>query len=212
LGKIEQQHVFILNILIDNMEFDSVVYKRRSVRSFSGKKVDFRNVLDAIDAVIQGPFAGNINNLHFLIVEEKETIGMIAEHSDQSWIGEAGVVVLICSDDAHIENIYGERGRVYSRQQAGAAIQTFLLKLIDMGLAGCWVGAFSDEIIKENLKIPQNIQIEAIIPIGYEKKKPGTHKPLKKQLENILRWEDWDTERRPTLFEENGEPFSPPKK
>lgn len=182
------------------MEFDKVVDLRKSVRSFKDKKVDFADVLEAIDAAIKGPFAGNMNNLKFLIVEDEKMIKEIAKHSDQTWINEAPVAILVCSDETHLENQFGERGRVYSRQQAGAAVNTMTMKLAELGISSCWVGAYTDEILRELLKIPGHINIEAIIPAGYEKNK--TKKPRKQALENVLRWENWNNLRRPTLFEE----------
>jgi nitroreductase len=185
------------------MEFDSVIKKRKSVRSFKDKKVNWRDILEAIDSAVQGPYAGNFNNLHFLIVEDESKIKDIAKFSDQLWINEAPALIVVCSDDTNLENLYGERGRVYSRQQAGATIHTILLKLTDLGLSSCWVGAYADELIKQKLKIPQHIQIEAILPVGYENKRPGSDKKNKKELEAVLYWEAWRNSRRPTAFEES---------
>jgi len=189
------------------MNLDTIAKKRKSVRSFKKKKVSWKLVLDAIDVSLQGPFAGNHNGLNFLIIENKEVIKEVASFCDQSWISEAPLLVLVCSNDTHLENLYGERGRVYSRQQAGAAIQTFLLKLTELGVGSCWVGAYSDELIKQRLKIPQHIQIEAIIPMGYSDDKEG--KKTKKSLESVLYWEKWKEERRPTKFEEGREDYNP---
>lgn len=191
------------------MEFDKVVKKRKSVKTFSGKRASWKDVLEAIDLVNQGPFAGNQNNLHFLIVEEPETIKDLAKCCEQSWVANAGILIVVCSDDSHLENLYGEGGRIYSRQQAGAAIQTLLLGLTDMGLSGCWVGAYTDEFVKQKLKIPQHIQVEAIVPVGYEKKMPGGEKKKKKELESVLYWEEWKNSHRPKLFEEDREDFRP---
>jgi nitroreductase len=57
---------------------------------------------------------------------------------------------------------------VYSRQQAGAAIENFLLALEDKRLSTCWVGHFDENMIKKELKIPDKMEIEAVFPIGYE--------------------------------------------
>ena len=119
-------------------------------------------------------------------------------------------MIVVCSDDTHLEDLYGERGRIYSRQQAGAAIQTLLLALTDLGISSCWVGAYTDEFVKQKLKIPQHINIEAIIPVGYEKKMPGDEKKKKKELESVLYWEEWKNSRRATLFEESKEDYNPP--
>jgi len=191
------------------MEFDKVVRKRKSVRNFSGKKVKWEDVLEAIDAALQGPFAGNHNNLHFLILEDKETIKDIADYCEQSWVANSNILIVVCSDDTHLEDLYGERGRVYSRQQAGAAIQTILLKLTDLGLSSCWVGAYTDEFVKQRLKIPQHIQVEAIIPVGYEKRMPGGEKKKKKKLESVLYWGEWGNGRRSGLFEEDKGDYRP---
>jgi len=116
---------------------------------------------------------------------------------------------LVLSDDAQLEDIYGERGRVYSRQQAGAAIQTMLLKITDIGLAACWVGSYNDETIKQRLKIPEHVQIEVILPIGYENTKIKSDKKEKKELDTSLYWEKWDQKKRPALFDEGKIDYNP---
>jgi nitroreductase len=182
------------------MKFDELIKERKSVRSFKNKTVAFGDILEAIDCAIQGPFAGNTNNIKFIIVEEPRTIKQLAKHSNQTWVNEAGAVIVVCSDDTNLTNQYGERGKDYSRQQAGAAIETILLKLTDLGIGSCWVGAMDYEVIKGLLKIPNNIHIEAMIPIGYEKGK--AKKPRKHELEAVLRWENWKTFKRPAIFSE----------
>lgn len=183
------------------MDIDLTINKRQSTRSFKNKNVSWKSVLEAIDSALQGPFAGNQNHLKFLIVEDSKTIKDIAKQCSQNWIEESSLVLVVCSDDTHLENLYGERGRVYSRQQAGAAIQTILLRLTSLGLDSCWVGAYTDELIKQQLKIPQQIQIEAIIPIGYASPN-SPKKPVKKDLSTTIYWEKWKQDKRPTVFAE----------
>jgi nitroreductase len=184
------------------MEFDKVIEKRHSTRSFSKKGVSWKHVMEAIDSAIKGPFAGNMNNLKFIIVEDKEKIRKIAKFAQQTWISEAPIIVLVVSNDNFLERQYGDRGRVYSRQQAGAAIITFILKLEDLGLDSCWVGAYSDEHIKALLNIPQHHQVEAIIPIGHENSEKPRKKGHKVSLERAIYWEKWQGLRRPSAFED----------
>lgn len=182
------------------MEFDSLIKKRKSVRSFKKKKASWEDILEAIDTANQGPFADNINNLKFLIVEDEESIKKIAEISEQLWINESGILVVVCSDEQDIENMHDERGRIYSRQQAGASIMSFLLKITDLCLASCWVGSYDEDEIRRVLKIPKNINIEAILPVGYEKDQEL--KPKKKAIENTIYWEKWMSSKRPEFFVE----------
>jgi nitroreductase len=104
------------------MEFNSVIKKRRSIRDFKSKKVSWKLALEAIDSTLNCPFAGNHNNFKFLILENKDKIEKISKFSNQSWIKKSPLLIIICSDDSHLENLYGERGRVYSRQQAGSVL------------------------------------------------------------------------------------------
>lgn len=185
------------------MDFDNIIDKRHCARSFKDRRASWKDVMLAIDAANQGPFAGNMNHLKFLIIEFPDKIKELAKHSKQTWMAESGILVVVCSDDTHLEKQYGERGRVYSRQQAGAAIMTLILKLTDLGLASCWVGEYNDDMIRQVLGIPQHIQIEAIIPVGYERLEKGKKMKQKKiALERAIFWEKWEGFRRPSAFED----------
>lgn len=190
------------------MELDYDIIKRKSVRNFKDKPVSIKDVLKAVEAGNQGPFAGNMNHFKYIIIENKDNIKKMANIANQHWIAEAQTIILMMSDDRHLEAMYGERGRVYSRQQAGATIQTILLKLVDLGLSACWVGAYSDELIKQNLGIPGHMQIECMIPVGYEKPERGAVKPRKKPLHTSMYWEVWERSRRPVLLREKPDRYS----
>ncbi|MEI6732140.1 MAG: nitroreductase family protein [archaeon] len=182
------------------MDFDKVISKRKSTHSFSSKKVSWKAVLDAVDSAAQGPYAGNINHLHFIIIEDPDTIEKIAKAADQSWIQNASIVTVVMSEDVFLERLYDDRGRVYGKQSAGAAINTFILKLTDLGIGSCWVGGFDNDAVKEILDIPKKAEVEAIIPIGYDSN-PGKKK-TKKKVEKVIFWEGWDRWKRPAFYKE----------
>lgn len=187
------------------MDFDTILKNRKSVRKFTGKKVSFRFLMEAIESALQGPFPDNHNHLKFLIIEDKEKIKEIAEHAEQIWISTSPAIIAVCSDDSHLENTYGLRGRVYSRQTAGAAVYAILLKLTELKLGSCWVGAYTDKKIKKLLEIPEDVQVEALIPVGFSDDK--SRKSKKNSLEKSIYWEKWKQDRRPTFFEEQMEDY-----
>ena len=166
------------------MEFDRVVEKRQSIRNFSSKKVDWREVIKAIDSALQAPSAGNMQTLRFIIVSDRDKIKKLADASQQDFVAKAQFVVVVCSDKSQIARMYEDRTEMYSRQNAGAAIEHFLLKIVDLGMASCWVGAFSDRVVKEILQIPDDIDVEAILPVGYGLGK--TRKKRKATLDSLL--------------------------
>jgi nitroreductase len=160
------------------MELDKAIKNRHSVRKFTNKKPNWRTIIECIDSARFAPMAGNNYTLKFILVDDEEKIRKIAKASQQRHVGEVKYIVVACSNSSRPVNAYGEKGEVFCRQQAGAAIQNFLLKIEESGLATCWVGYFVEEQIKKLLKIPDEATIEAIFPIGYEfdKKKKGKAK------------------------------------
>ena len=183
------------------MDFNAIIAKRRSVRAFKTKAAGWRDIVEAVDAARTIPLSGNTTTLRFLIVMEPDKIAKLAEFAEQNWIADASIVVAVCSDETLLEKAYGERGRVYSRQQAGAAIQTFLLAIINQGLGACWVGAYNDSKVRRLLDIPENIQIEALIPVGYAKAQPTPK--YKRSLKNLMYWERWGKAEIPSFFREH---------
>jgi len=179
------------------MELDEVIKKRRSIRKYvldkkgNPEKIDIKKILEIIDTARYAPMAGGIFSLKFILVLDREKIKKIAELADQPFIADAFAVIVVCSDEKQTRRFYGERSERYLRQQAGAAIQNILLKIVNEGLASVWIGHFYDKGIKELLKIPEDIFVEAIIPIS----KPPANLRLKQKfmppLRDVLYFDEW---------------------
>ena len=181
------------------MELDKAIRSRKSTRKFKLKKPDWRDIIECIDVMRYAPMAGNNFSLKFILVDDKEKIKKMADCAQQQFIAETNYVVVVYSNPSRTLNSFGKKGEVYSRQQAGAAIQNFLLKIEAKGLASCWIGHFVEEQIKDALKIPKTSNIEALLPIGYsmEKKKKGR----RIELDNVLRFNNSKNEKMKNLRE-----------
>lgn len=167
------------------MDLDKAIQERHCVRKFSNKKPNWRNIIECIDAARYAPMAGGNFTLKFILVDDAEKIAKITEACQQDFISQASFVVVVCSNPSRPVNAYEERGKIYSRQQAGAAMENFFLKITEYGLSTCWVGHFVEDQIKRELKIPDNVNVEAIFPIGYEYEKVKTKK-VKIDLDRVL--------------------------
>lgn len=171
------------------MDLDKCIKGRHSARSFKTKKPDWRRIMEAIDAAAKAPTAGNIPTVKFILVSDKKKIAALAEAATQDFIATANYVAVVCSDPTQCERSYEEKAEKYCRQQAGAAIENFLLKLEEIGLATCWVGAFSEETVKNALQIPEHVEVEALFPIGYEMEK--SKQRTKPNLDSYLFFDFW---------------------
>ena len=172
------------------MELNKAIQSRTSVRKFNSKKPDWRHIIECIDAARYAPIAGGIHALKFILVDNSEAIKKISEAAQQDFISQAHYVVVVCSNPSRTVNAYGKQGEIYLRQQAGAAIQNFLLRITESGLSTCWVGYFTESQIKRILQIPKGVNVEAIFPIGFEYEKRHTRK-AKIDLDNILYFNEY---------------------
>lgn len=183
------------------MDVDKAIQSRKSVKKYSRKKPNWRDIIEAIDAARYAPMAGNNFSLQFIVVDDEKKISKFAEASQQSFITDAKYVVVVCSNHKRTLNLYGERAEKYLKQQAGAGIQNFLLKLNELGLATCWIGHFVEEQVKSTLKIPEDIEVEALFPIGYEDKNEKIKAKRKIDLNSILYFNEYKNKK-----------MNPPKK
>ncbi len=167
------------------MELNRAIEGRHSVRKFSNRKPNWRAIIECINSARFAPMAGNNYTLKFIMVDDEEKIGKIAEACQQDFINQARFAVVAVSNPSRTVNEYGNSGEAWTRQQAGAAMQNFLLKVEESGLSTCWVGYFIEEHIKKILKIPETLHVEAVFPIGYEFQRPKARK-RKIDLDRIL--------------------------
>jgi nitroreductase len=149
------------------MDLDQLVNKRASIRKFHKKRPNWRDLIDVVDCARKIPLAGNLSSIKFIIVDSPEIIADLAEASQQEFVADANFVIVVVSDIDKLKKSFDEKGEEYGNQQAGAAIEVILLKLVELGLGGCWVGDFIDEQVKRALKVPTGSKVEAIIPVGY---------------------------------------------
>lgn len=173
------------------MELGEAIKKRRSTKIFSDSNLDWRKIIRAIDAARYAPSAGNQFVMKFILVKDKDKISEIGIATQQDFVGKAHYLVVAVSDDLKLIRSYGERASRYSAQQAGAAIENFLLALTAQGMVTSWVGHFYDEQVKRTLKIPDELQVEAIFPIGLPSKKNREPEVKKVDLDNYLFFDEW---------------------
>ena len=165
------------------------IRERTSVREYRQDAVPDSVIRELMEAAAQAPSSGNVQDWEFIVVKNPGTKKAIAEVAmDQGFIGSAPAVIVVCSDLRKVSSAYGQRGAsLYSVQNTSAAIENLLLAAWDKGLGCCWVGAFSEQALKELLALPTNIRPLAIITLGYPlsipkkraRRKPGIH------------WEHW---------------------
>jgi len=161
------------------MEFQDVIRKRRSVRHFIDRDVSDEIVLKLLDAARCAPTGGNLQPWEFVLVRDKANrkrlvdatfLGFMTKTGKpQSWIFEAPVIIAACANTKAGFARYGsgEITRTNILMDVAAAIENLLLAAVDLGLGACWISGFDRDKAKEALKIPQDVWIVSLIPVGY---------------------------------------------
>jgi len=176
-----------------------LIKDRRSIREYVEKDISYEDILEIIEAARWAPSSGNLQNWYFVIVKNKDTIEKIAKATGQEFVRNSNTIIVVCSDDQLVESVYGDRGKMYAIQNVAAAIQNMLLVATEKGIGTCWIGAFDEDTVKNIIEAPKDINIHAIITLGYYSKKPEA--PKRKGLDEIVFFEKWGNKTyKPSLY------------
>ena len=152
-----------------------VINSRRSVRSFTEQKPQYKIIYEIIKTAYNSPRAGNITNYHVIIVTQKDKIAQIANLAyQQSWIAQAPLLIVVINKKDEMAKFYPEKSDRFSTQNTAVFIQNLLLLIHSAGLSTCWVESFQEEIIKDYLGVSKLDEIHTILPVGYAKEIPKT--------------------------------------
>jgi nitroreductase len=173
------------------METFECIEKRRAVRNFNDTPVEWEKIGNILRAGQLAPSAGNVQDWKFVVVTDKTKRAAIANSAlKQHWIAKAPVIIVIYSEPKQTQRFYGLRGeKLYSIQNAAAAVENMLLAATDQGLASCWVGAFDEVMLNSVLGAPESARPQAIIPLGYSDEQPKM--PTRHRLVDITYINAW---------------------
>lgn len=167
----------LLKDLIEKRSWSLDKFKtRRSIRKFSHKPVEWKIIYDIIDASLNAPCAGNVQNYDIIIVEDKikrHEIGKI--EAQQFWLSEAPVLLVVVRDNSRLIDLYPGKGEEFAIQNTAALIENILMLAHIHDLGACWVQAGDSQVLKDYLGVSGK-EIDAVIPIGYPMEEPKVMK------------------------------------
>ncbi|MFW6271810.1 MAG: nitroreductase family protein [Desulfosalsimonas sp.] len=68
----------------------------------------------------------------------------------------------------------------YLAMNVAIAIEHIALRAVDLGLGTCWLGRVNIEKTKEILKLPDNLEVLCLLPVGYPAQSPAQRPRLTK--------------------------------
>ena len=165
--------------------FSELIKKRRSTRKFTEEELTQDEVVLLLKAALMSPSSKRSNCWQFVVVDDREMLARLSrcKAHGAELLGGAPLAVVVLADplasDVWIED-------------ASIASLMIQLEAEDLGLGSCWVqvrerstaeGVPADEVVRELLDIPLQMQVLSIIAVGH---KAVERKPFD---EDNLQWE-----------------------
>lgn len=159
------------------MELKEIITKRRSIRAYENNLVPEESLKNILEAARLAPSARNNQPWKFVVVREEKRRQELAQAADREFVAEAPVVIAAVATEP--ERIMGCGVPSYA-VDLSIAVTHMILAAVDEGLGTCWLGAFSQQRVKEILKIPGKYRVVALLTLGFPRgeMKVKTRKPL----------------------------------
>ncbi len=161
------------------MELKEIIERRESVRSYEDRPVSKEKLERVLEAARLAPSASNRQPCKFIVVREKQRRQELSEAANgQAFVGQAAVVVVaVATRPEHIMSC----GVPSHPVDLAIALDHMTLAAVDEGLGTCWIGAFSQDKVKQLLDIPEKYRVVALLPLGFpaQKRKMKMRKSLK---------------------------------
>lgn len=170
------------------MSFLDIVKKRYSVRKYKDKPVKKEKILQVLEAARNAPSAVNYQPWHFIVLTDEELKNKIAEAYPRDWFKKAPVIIVACGD--HSVSWKRQDSKDHCDIDLGIAVEHIALAAADIGLGTCWACAFDAEKCHEIMELPDNLEVVALLPMGYPDAETIPAKK-RKSIDEIVSWEHY---------------------
>jgi len=173
------------------MDIYTIMRTRRSVRHYRPDAIP-PEVLDRVlEAARIAPSGSNRQPTRLIVVTDpkiKEQLVPLCH--DQVFIATAPVV--ICAVGRDLKYNRGEWMGDYAMiVDVSIAVDHLTLAAHAEGLGTCWIGSFSNAKLKEFFKLPNDVNVVALTPLGYPEGDPFTDPEGRIPMDEFVMWEVW---------------------
>lgn len=157
----------------------------RSIRKYMDRPIEPKKIEILKEAVLRSPSSRNFDPWEFVFVDDRELLKKLAlsKRHGSRFLEHAALGIVVCAD--------GDKSDVWIED---CSIASILAQMIaqSMGLGSCWIQirkrmyddrTTSEEYIRKMLNIPDRVNVESIVAIGYpvETREPLPREELKEE-------------------------------
>lgn len=148
------------------MEFNDVVYSRRSIRKFIDKDVEDEKINEILHYAMSSPSAMNKRPLKYIVIKNKEIISKLSTPPFSPILSNLMIAIVADLNKAIDQDMNG-----FWIQDASASTQNILLGARNLGLGSLWIGTYPREnkykLAQQILKLNDKEIPVVLIHIGY---------------------------------------------
>jgi nitroreductase len=142
------------------MEFTKVISVRRAIRKYKPDPIPEKKLQKLYKALQAAPTGNNRQPFRFIFVKDPgKRLQIATKACHQDFLKEPPVLMAACCEKGHSFD-------------TAIAVDHMTLAAADEGLGTCWIGWFEQNVVKEILGIPDNMEVPVLIPIGFPAENP----------------------------------------
>jgi coenzyme F420-0:L-glutamate ligase/coenzyme F420-1:gamma-L-glutamate ligase len=202
-----------------SLNFLDIIKDRRSVKKYLSTEVSKEVLFRILEAGRWAPSAHNAQPWRFIVIQDSATKQKLAKAMATRWnedmsknevpkeqreslikasaerFEKAPIIIITCLTMENMDEYLDDQRKkieyFIAVQSVAAAIENMLLVAYGEGLGSCWFCAplFCQDVVRKILKIPQHVDPQALITLGYPANEP-TLRP-RKPLEEIVHQNHW---------------------
>ncbi|MFV0290145.1 MAG: nitroreductase family protein [Mangrovibacterium sp.] len=172
------------------MKVLSAIQNRYSERMYKSKRIKNEEMNLILEAARLAPSACNRQPWKFIVISDKDNLEKVYAAYPKAWFSSAPQVIVACGeyDEAWRKN--SDEGKSSLDLDVAIAIDHMTIQAAELGVGTCWICAFDEELVKELLQLPDNVQAIALIPVGYPAS-ATINKKDRKDLKEIVFYEKY---------------------
>ena len=172
----------------NSMNLMEAIRQRRSIRTFTGRKIPKADLKKMVDAARLSPTGMNRQMWDFVVITEREKLDQILKSlpARRTYTASGGnfdgtsAIIAVVMDGSH----------KYWIEDGAAATENILLAARGLGWGSCWIEGQmrrQEESLKTLLNVPTEKHILLMVALGEPVSWPPS--PPKKALSEVLHWE-----------------------
>lgn len=172
------------------MKVSELIKKRRTIRRYRREKIDRRILDNLVDCGRNAPSAANYQPLEFIVVDDSAFVEKIFPPLRwAAYIAPHGIPPEGERPTAYIVVLVNRKKNQWGAERdVGAAMENMILAAFEEQIGSCWIGSLQREEIRQILDIPEHLDIDSVLALGYAAESPAAEV----LTDSIKYWKDAD--------------------